>query len=353
MSSRTAGNFGTFALALAFKSGKIIAASAKLLKLAKPAITFGSMTVSMFAYAFWLGPWFSIGFVLMLLIHEMGHVIALRLRGYPTSTPVFIPFLGAAVFAPKFNDRDDEAYVGFGGPLLGSIAAVALFGVWFRMPEETPAAHLVLLISYAAVFLNLFNMIPISPLDGGRVTQAVGKWLRYVGLGGLVALTFFVQEPAFLLLWILVLPEFPFSNKAVPACLGVGCQFAMMVLFYLGYGNQSWVIDLVDVVIATFFNYSLVVRALSGTVREESERPQLAVAQRAKWLWLYLGLTGILIVVQAGYLPELGGSVSLNQVYCNVNLAYMDLGRMQFILAFTAILVAAGVCTRASCIYPH
>jgi|SRR3989344_7938443 len=133
------------------------------------------MAVSAFAYAFLLGPWFGIGLVVLLLIHEMGHVIALRLRGYESSTPVFIPFLGAAIFAPKFTDRDNEAFVGYGGPLLGSIGAVALFAVWFFLPTDSVAAQLVLITSYFGVYLNLFNMIPISPLDGGRITGLMDK----------------------------------------------------------------------------------------------------------------------------------------------------------------------------------
>src|SRR3989344_6518301 len=183
------------------KSAKVFKAA----KIAKPAITFASMALSLFAYAFWLGPWFSVGFIAMLFIHEMGHVIALRLKGYPAPTMVFIPFLGAAIFAPAFQDREDEAYVGYGGPLLGSIGAAALFGVWFFLEESSTAAHLVLITSYVAVFINLFNLLPISPLDGGRITQATGRWFQYVGIAGLVIFSFFFRQPVILFIWILVI----------------------------------------------------------------------------------------------------------------------------------------------------
>src|SRR5437868_2979104 len=112
--------------AIAAKSSKLLQLL-KLLKVAKPLLMFVSLSISTVAYAFMMGPWLAILFIALLLIHEMGHVIAMRLQGLPTATPVFIPFLGAAVFAPAFKTRSEEAFVGYGGPLLGSIAALMVF----------------------------------------------------------------------------------------------------------------------------------------------------------------------------------------------------------------------------------
>ncbi len=113
-------SLGIVLLAMLAKSAKLLKLL-KLLKVAKPFVLLVSMSISAIAYAFLLGPWLSILFVALLLVHEMGHVIAMKLKGYDTPTPVFIPFLGAAIFAPKFEDRDTEAFVGYGGPLLGTM----------------------------------------------------------------------------------------------------------------------------------------------------------------------------------------------------------------------------------------
>ena len=181
------------------KSAKLlkVAKAIKLLKFSKILITFFSMTLSVFVYAFMRGPWFSMGFVLMLFIHEMGHVIAMRHKGYPASAPVFIPLLGAVIFAPAFKNAEEEAYIGYGGPLLGGLAALALFGLWAILPAQHP---LLLMISYSAAFLNLFNLIPIRPLDGGRVTRIVGRWFKWIGVAGLILLLVVIKDPVMFLI---------------------------------------------------------------------------------------------------------------------------------------------------------
>lgn len=290
----------------------ILGKSAKLLKaakIAKPAITFASMALSAFAYAFWLGPWFAIGLVAMLFIHEMGHVISLRLKGYQASTPVFIPFLGAAIFAPKFKDRDNEAYVGYGGPLLGSIGAAGLFGAWFFLPENSVAAHLVLITSYAAVFLNLFNMVPVSPLDGGRITQAAGQWFQYVGVSALAIFSFFFREPVILFIWILVISELHFIKPKLKAIMAVLCDVGMILLMYLGFSHQPWWVDVFDAVVATGLTGAIVGAAWTGDEEAlgKDVRPDLPVHRRIWWFLLYAGLTialVLLLVYQSSLLPQ-------------------------------------------------
>ncbi|MBI2113091.1 MAG: hypothetical protein HYT50_00715 [Candidatus Wildermuthbacteria bacterium] len=287
------------------KSAKLL----KLAKIAKPAIAFASMALSAFAYAFWLGPWFAIGLVAMLFIHEMGHVIALRLKGYQASTPVFIPFLGAAVFVPKFKDRGNETYVGYGGPLLGSIGAAGLFGAWFFLPENSVAAHLVLITSYAAVFLNLFNMIPVSPLDGGRITQAAGQWFQYVGVSVLAIFSFFFREPVILFIWILVISELHFIKPGLKAIMAVLCDVGMTVLMYLGYSHQPWWVDVFDIFVATGLTIAIVGSVWTGDeeVLGKDNRPDLPLHRRIWWFLLYAELTialVLLLVYQTSLLPQ-------------------------------------------------
>lgn len=288
---------------LVTKSAKV----AKLLKLAKPAVTFLSMAASAFAYAFFLGPWFAIGLVGMLFIHEMGHVFALRLKGYPATTPVFIPFLGAAIFLPNTLDRDNEAYVGYGGPLVGSIGALLLFGAWFFVEDKSSSvAHIMLITSYAAIYLNVINLIPVRPLDGGRVLQAAGKKIQYIGFVGLVVLTFFWREPFVLLLWILIIAELDSLNVKLRAFTASLCLLSMITLMALGYSSQPNIIDVVDCCLGGLFTLMLISEAVATEALVVDTRPELTADRRRYWLVLYVGLAvilGLTLALQSSLLP--------------------------------------------------
>jgi Zn-dependent protease len=148
--------------------------------------TISSMALSVVAYyiiAFRNLP-IAIGFVVLMLIHEMGHVLAMRYYGLSASPPIFIPFVGALI-----NLRENpanalvESVIGIGGPLLGTIGALVCYGLSLgthgdlQMELEFSA--------YLAILLNLFNLLPVPPLDGGRVTAAISPWLWIAGLAGL------------------------------------------------------------------------------------------------------------------------------------------------------------------------
>lgn len=190
--------------ALLLKGTKLL----KALKLLKVFGTVFSMGLSMFVYSFLMGPWFAVGFVLVLFVHEMGHVTAMKMRGYETSAPVFIPLLGAAIFIPAFHSRDDEAWIGFGGPLLGGLISALLLLYWQYHPSE-----MILRLAYTSAFLNLFNLLPIRPLDGGRVLQVAGSWTKYIAIAILAGISWLVREPSMLLIWILVLDDIPFDSR--------------------------------------------------------------------------------------------------------------------------------------------
>src|SRR5581483_11573336 len=166
-----------FLLVLAAKFTKLVKL-VKFVKFTKIFLTLGSMAISVLVYSFFRSPTFALGFVLLLFIHEMGHVIALHMKGYGTKAPVFIPFLGAVVFLPKLKSRDDEPFTGYGGPLAGGLASLGVLGLDLLAPEHT----LLLQLSYVSAMLNLFNLIPLRPLDGGRVTQITGEWVKYIGM---------------------------------------------------------------------------------------------------------------------------------------------------------------------------
>ncbi len=291
----------------------LLAKSAKLLKLfkvAKPLVLFVSMAISVIAYSFAFGPWLALLFVLLLLIHEMGHVVAMKMKGFDTPTPVFIPFLGAAIFAPKFTDRDTEAFVGYGGPVLGTVGALVVFGLFFLAPRDTPLAHILLVGSYLGVFLNLFNLLPVSPLDGGRVTQASGTWLKYIGLFLLAVLSIVWRQPVILYIWILVLFELTVVPLRIRAVIMAVCWVSMVTLMSLGFGEQHWIVNVIDCVLTLPFVLLTVIRVFAKNLPAEEEkdtRPALAPRERIKWFALYAALAVVLIgtmIVQTPYLPR-------------------------------------------------
>jgi Zn-dependent protease len=177
-----------------------LAGSAKALLLLLPKIklltTSGSMLVSVAAYSLIWGWQFAAGFVLLLLVHEMGHVIQLRREGIEASAPMFIPFLGAVVAAKSLgDDAAAEARVGLAGPVLGSLGAALLVPVWQATGNDFWQA-----LAFTGFFLNLFNLLPVVPLDGGRAMAAMAPWMWFVGLAAMVALAIAFPNPIILLI---------------------------------------------------------------------------------------------------------------------------------------------------------
>lgn len=157
-----------------------------------------SMVVSIAAYALLWGWSFAVGFVVLLLVHEMGHVIQLRREGIKASAPMFIPFLGAVVAAKSLgDDAAAEARVGLAGPVLGTIGTLVPLGIWLATGEEFWQA-----LAYVGFFINLFNLLPVLPLDGGRAMAALSPWVWFLGYAGLIALTIFFTSPILLLILI-------------------------------------------------------------------------------------------------------------------------------------------------------
>jgi Zn-dependent protease len=191
---RYLGPIGALLLVLATKGKAILLLLPKL----KIFTTSASMLVSIAAYA-WIWGWaFAVGFVLLLLIHEMGHVIQLRREGVEASAPMFIPFLGAVIAARSMgDDAAAEARVGLAGPILGSIATLVPLGIWLATGEEFWQA-----LAYVGFFINLLNLLPVLPLDGGRAMAALSPWVWAVGYAVLVALTFAFPNPILILVLI-------------------------------------------------------------------------------------------------------------------------------------------------------
>jgi Zn-dependent protease len=131
-----------------------------------------------------------------LLVHELGHVIELRRQGLKASAPMFIPFMGAVISARSLGDNAlAEARVGLAGPILGSIGSAACILIWHATGNDLWRA-----LAFTGFFLNLFNLLPVVPLDGGRAMAAMAPWMWFVGFAALVPIAFIFPNPIIFLI---------------------------------------------------------------------------------------------------------------------------------------------------------
>src|SRR5205809_6764564 len=164
--------------------------------------TGGTMLLTIWVYAQTWGWWYALGFVLLIFVHECGHLLAARRVGLKVGAPVFIPFMGAFI-ALKEAPRNAwiEAQVGIGGPLLGTAGAAVCDGLYLVSGNALFRA-----LAYTGFLLNLFNLAPFGFLDGGRIVTALSPWLWLVGLVVVGALLFAHFNLLLLLFLMISLP---------------------------------------------------------------------------------------------------------------------------------------------------
>jgi Zn-dependent protease len=161
--------------------------------------------ISIWLYTQFWGLKFAIVFVMLIFIHEMGHAISMRAFGVPASMPYFIPGFGALI---QMKGRPasvlEEAYIALAGPLLGTVGALVCLGYGIATQSEFWVAA-----SYTGFFLNLFNLFPVYPLDGGRVVGAISPRLWIFGLAGLIAVALVLHwwNPLLLILIVMSVPQ--------------------------------------------------------------------------------------------------------------------------------------------------
>jgi Zn-dependent protease len=162
----------------------------------------GTMLLMVWIYTAMWGWKFGVGFVLLLLVHECGHLIVAKKFGLNVGAPVFIPFMGAFI-ALKEAPRNAwmEACVGIGGPMLGTLGALACNSL-----GEIFDAPVFIALAWFGYFLNLFNLTPVGMLDGGRIVTALSRWLWLPGFALLVLLGW--KYPNFVV-WLMVLLSLP------------------------------------------------------------------------------------------------------------------------------------------------
>jgi Zn-dependent protease len=231
--------------------------------------TFLTMLISIWAYALFWGWSFAAGFVALLFVHEMGHVIALRMQGIRATAPMFIPFLGAFIGMKQLPDNAfAEAVAAYGGPLLGTLGAIGCAGVGLATGNPFWYA-----LASTGFLLNLFNLLPISPLDGGRILGVISPKLWIVGLAGAIGLFWLTWSPIIALIVIMGSLQIWSAAKrdktesARYYSVGLGRRIAMGAAFLALVAVTSLGMLAVQIPLAEFQ------RELTGSARMPEEHP--------------------------------------------------------------------------------
>jgi Zn-dependent protease len=154
--------------------------------------------ISFGLYVWYGGLWFGVGLIGLIFVHEMGHWLEAKRQGLPVTAPLFIPFLGASIFLKEHPANAwREAQLALAGPLLGSLGALAVYAAGVAEDSNRLKA-----IAFLGFFINLFNLLPVVPLDGGRIVAAIHPAIWLLGLLALLALV--VYRPNGILVLILV-----------------------------------------------------------------------------------------------------------------------------------------------------
>src|ERR1700682_3874889 len=207
--------------------------------------TIVSLVVSFGGYAIFYGPWFAASLVAMILIHEMGHVVEIRRQGMEATAPIFIPFMGAAIFQRSHQQgASKHGQTGRAAPIAGTIGATAAFALYGS--THSPILLLAALIGF---YINLFNLIPVWQLDGAWILAPVSKWFQaagylMIGVGGL----FFHQllSPLIIIIAVLGIPSliqrFREANNPYYTSVPTGARWAMglawlVLVIYLGVAS--------------------------------------------------------------------------------------------------------------------
>jgi Zn-dependent protease len=164
-----------------------------------------SLLVSFGGYAVFFGPWFAVALVVMILVHEMGHVVEIRRQGMQATAPIFIPFLGAAIFQRSHpTDALKQAQIGIAGPIAGTLGATVAFLLY-----GSTGNPIFLSMAWIGFYINLFNLIPLWQLDGAWILGPVSPWFQVAALAvigvGALTLHYFIS-PLLLIFALLGIP---------------------------------------------------------------------------------------------------------------------------------------------------
>jgi Zn-dependent protease len=154
-----------------------------------------SMFLMIGLYTMTFGWFYAFVVVGLILIHEMGHYVFMKAMHLDPKLPIFVPFMGAYVQMTKMPaDQTTHAWVALAGPLVGGVTAVGMFalGVVWDKPALMAAGN-------TGIFLNMFQLVPCKPFDGGFVVNAISKWFLIPGTGMAFAMGIMLQSPLLLI----------------------------------------------------------------------------------------------------------------------------------------------------------
>jgi Zn-dependent protease len=209
----------------------------KAMKLLGPLAMIISATLMAVTYTLTMKFSLAFGLVIILIVHEFGHYSATWFCGYKPHWWLHIPFFGARMTAPDFRSRHDEAFIAYGGPFIGGVFSLILFIFWMFAPFSREWNMVLYLFAIASTILNLFNLIPISPLDGGRITQAIHPIFRWIGFIMLCVVSYFYREASFAVVWILVIGELR-MNSVFRFRITAFLLLMMVLLMLHGYHSE-------------------------------------------------------------------------------------------------------------------
>ena len=235
------------------------------LKFGKLFGTVGTMLLATGVYAIVFGWRYAVGIVAMLFVHEMGHYLAARQRGIDVGMPTFIPFVGAWIeLKQRPHDAETEAYIGLAGPMLGTVGAI---GAYFL--ARNYGTSWLLAVAYTGFFINLINLIPLPPLDGGRVTAVLSPRIWLLGVPIIGVLLWLHFSMILLLVAILAAPH-------VLAALRFDKNHPANQQYYEVTPRVRWEYGLLYVGLIAFLAYMTndVQRQLSGVSRYDTEQSQ-------------------------------------------------------------------------------
>jgi len=162
------------------------------------ASTFLSMFLSLGVYWTAFGGWFALGLVLSMYVHEMGHVACLMRYGIRASTPLFVPGLGAFIrLNQAMTDPRQDARVGLAGPIWGLAAALVCAGIYALTGKPIFSA-----VARVGAWINLFNLMPIWQLDGGRAFRSLSRSERWLALAAIATVWAMTSEGMLVLLML-------------------------------------------------------------------------------------------------------------------------------------------------------
>jgi len=189
---------------------KFLLIGLKLLTFGKLLLGGGSMLLSAWAYATLYGWPFGVGIVGLIFIHECGHALAARMRGIPTGIMVFVPFMGAFVTTKRgAKNIVEDAFIGIMGPVFGTLAGVGCLLIYLAFPSPYWLA-----LAQFCFFMNLFNLAPTPPLDGGWITPLFSP--KLLALGAVLLLFVARYNPLVIVLAVMSLPRIIAGWKARP-----------------------------------------------------------------------------------------------------------------------------------------